>query len=85
MADLSKSQQDTQKEKEMADGPPRNWFAMAMSSGWYGLDRVLRRAGARRTREGGAQIVGIPTSNATAELAKKVRRSPNFDRPTSGD
>jgi len=20
----------------MADGPPRNWFAMAMSSGWYG-------------------------------------------------
>jgi len=56
MADLSKSQQDTHRRKrKWRDGPAANAFAMAMSSGWYGLRPRTSPAGARRTREAGSR------------------------------
>ncbi len=73
MADLSKSQQDTQKEKEMAGRAAaelvRDGDVVGLGTGSTAYFAVL--ALGERVKAG-LKIVGIPTSNATAELAKKV-------------
>ncbi len=86
MAELAKSQQERQREKELAGRAAaelvRDGDVVGLGTGSTAYFAVL--AIGERVKAG-LKIVGIPTSNATAELAKKARRAADFARRASGD